>query len=125
VGDDYGRPTGLPWGVAFPKGLPPTDVAVHPTQLYETVGLGIIAWLLIRWRRTRVSSAVVFGRYLMLAGGLRFLIEFVRVNRRIAGPLTLAQLFALSLIGIGVAFVLSNRRGPGLSFSSGSTQRRR
>ena len=24
VGDDYGRPTDLPWGVAFPKGLPPT-----------------------------------------------------------------------------------------------------
>ena len=35
VGDDYGRPTSLPWGVAFPKGLPPTIVPVHPTQLYE------------------------------------------------------------------------------------------
>src|SRR6185295_17633774 len=28
VGDDYGRPTGLPWGVAFPEGLPPTIVPV-------------------------------------------------------------------------------------------------
>ena len=27
VGDDYGRPTDLPWGVEFPVGLPPTDVA--------------------------------------------------------------------------------------------------
>ena len=35
VGDDYGRPTNLPWGIAFPQGLPPTDVPVHPTQLYE------------------------------------------------------------------------------------------
>jgi phosphatidylglycerol:prolipoprotein diacylglycerol transferase len=35
VGDDYGRPTDLPWGVAFPMGLPPTDIPVHPTQLYE------------------------------------------------------------------------------------------
>src|SRR5262249_36625733 len=25
VGDDYGKPTNLPWGVAFPQGLPPTD----------------------------------------------------------------------------------------------------
>ncbi|HSF42998.1 MAG TPA: prolipoprotein diacylglyceryl transferase family protein, partial [Thermoanaerobaculia bacterium] len=24
VGDDYGRPTDLPWGVAFPVGIPPT-----------------------------------------------------------------------------------------------------
>ncbi|MEO7191816.1 MAG: prolipoprotein diacylglyceryl transferase family protein, partial [Vicinamibacterales bacterium] len=28
VGDDYGRPTSLPWGVAFPRGLPPTAVPV-------------------------------------------------------------------------------------------------
>lgn len=26
VGDDYGRPTDLPWGIAFPEGLPPTSV---------------------------------------------------------------------------------------------------
>ncbi len=57
VGDDYGGPTDLPWGVAFPQGLPPstagnlaafgvsvpagvdpsTVLAVHPTQLYETL----------------------------------------------------------------------------------------
>src|SRR5262252_6419583 len=52
VGDDYGKPTALPWGVAFPEGSPPTDVPVHPTQLYEAALLGILAWLLIRWRRS-------------------------------------------------------------------------
>ena len=51
VGDDYGLPTDLPWGVAFPQGLPPTDVPVHPTQLYEAIGLGVLGWLLLRWRR--------------------------------------------------------------------------
>jgi phosphatidylglycerol:prolipoprotein diacylglycerol transferase len=68
VGDDYGRPTTLPWGVAFPRGLPPTDVPVHPTQLYETAALVPIALLLVRWRRKGVPDAVVFGRYLVLAG---------------------------------------------------------
>ena len=38
VGDDYGRPTSLPWGMAFPEGLPPTTDRVHPTQLYEVGG---------------------------------------------------------------------------------------
>ena len=33
VGDDYGTPSTLPWAVAFPDGLPPTTVPVHPTQL--------------------------------------------------------------------------------------------
>jgi phosphatidylglycerol:prolipoprotein diacylglycerol transferase len=106
VGDDYGRPTDLPWGVAFPRGLPPTAVPVHPTQLYETAGLALIAWLLIGWRRAGAADAIVFGRYLVLAGALRFLIEFIRVNAHVAGPLTLAQLFSLAIVGIGFWFIL-------------------
>ena len=51
VGDDYGRPSDLPWAVAFPEGRPPTSVPVHPTQLYEAAALVVIAWLLVRWRR--------------------------------------------------------------------------
>src|SRR5262249_55181310 len=33
VGDDYGAPTALPWGMAFPRGAPPTTEHVHPAQL--------------------------------------------------------------------------------------------
>ena len=44
VGDDYGRPSSLPWAVASPEGLPPTLTPVHPTQLYEAVALLPIAW---------------------------------------------------------------------------------
>jgi phosphatidylglycerol:prolipoprotein diacylglycerol transferase len=105
VGDDYGRPTDFPWGIAFPRGLPPTTVPVHPTQLYETAGLAVIAWFLIRWRRTGVADVVVFGRYLALAGALRFLIEFIRVNARVAGPLTLAQLFSVAIAATGLWFM--------------------
>jgi phosphatidylglycerol:prolipoprotein diacylglycerol transferase len=110
VGDDYGRPTDLPWGVAFPRGLPPTDVPVHPTQLYETAGLTVVAWLLIRWRRHGLGAWQVFGRYLLMAGALRFAIEFVRINRPVAGPLTLAQLIALALMALGVAMIGRTRR---------------
>jgi phosphatidylglycerol:prolipoprotein diacylglycerol transferase len=65
VGDDYGRPTDLPWGIAFPAGLPPTAVPVHPTQLYEAIGLAVLGWLLIRWRRRGVADDIVLGRYLL------------------------------------------------------------
>jgi phosphatidylglycerol:prolipoprotein diacylglycerol transferase len=101
VGDDYGRPSALPWAVAFPKGLPPTDVPVHPTQLYEAIPLVVLAWLLIRWRRQNTADAVVLSRYLMLAGALRFAIEFVRINAPVLGPLTLAQLWSIGLIATG------------------------
>ena len=32
AGDDYGVPTTLPWGIAFPQGSPPTSVRVHPAE---------------------------------------------------------------------------------------------
>ncbi len=112
VGDDYGRPSDLPWAVAFPKGLPPIDVPVHPTQLYEMLALFVVAWLLIRWRRHGVADAVVLGRYLLLAGAVRFAIEFVRVNERVLGPFTLAHLVSLALTIVGAAILVSARRVP-------------
>ena len=106
VGDDYGKPSDLPWAVAFPRGLPPTDVPVHPTQLYEMFALFIVAWLLIRWRRRGVPDGIVLGRYLIFAGSIRFAIEFIRVNVRIIGPFTLAHLVSLGLILAGSLILL-------------------
>jgi phosphatidylglycerol:prolipoprotein diacylglycerol transferase len=109
VGDDYGRPTDLPWGMAFPRGLPPTTVPVHPTQLYEAAGLALIAWVLVRWRRSPASDASVFARYLVLAGTLRFAVEFLRVNAAILGPLTVAQLFSATMIFVGLWVIVVKR----------------
>jgi phosphatidylglycerol:prolipoprotein diacylglycerol transferase len=109
VGDDYGTPTGLPWGVAFPEGLPPTTVPVHPTQLYEAFGLGIMGWLLLRWRARAVSGSVVLGRYLVMAGALRFLVEFIRVTERVALGLSVAHLASVLAVGLGVTLLLSDR----------------
>jgi phosphatidylglycerol:prolipoprotein diacylglycerol transferase len=109
VGDDYGSPTSLPWGVAFPRGLPPTIERVHPTQIYEAIFLGCLAWLLIRWRRRGISDRAVLGRYLVIAGAFRFLLEFVRVNTRVAGPLTVAHFFALGVVVLGLVIL---RSGP-------------
>ena len=105
VGDDYGKPTSLPWGVAFPKGLPPTLDRVHPAQLYEAVFLAFLAWILIRWRRNGVPDRTVLGRYFVIAGAFRFLLEFVRVNVRVLGPLTVAHCFALVVVALGL-FIL-------------------
>ena len=111
VGDDYGRPSSLPWAVAFPKGLPPTDVPVHPTQLYEAALLLPIAWLLFRWRRRRADDAFVLGCYLVLTSALRFVIEFIRVNERVALGLTVAQWASIGLAVAG-ACLLRMRRSP-------------
>jgi phosphatidylglycerol---prolipoprotein diacylglyceryl transferase len=110
VGDDYGHPTSLPWGIAFPQGLPPTTERVHPTQIYEAIFLALLAWILIRWRRRGLSDRVVLGRYFVAVGAFRFLLEFVRVNTRVAGPLTVAHVFALAVVALGVFLLVRPTR---------------
>lgn len=126
VGDDYGRPTDLPWGVAFPQGAPPTTVEslrlnfgvevdpaliaqfgqvvpVHPTQLYEVAMSTVIFAVLWRLRRHAHAAGWLFMLWLALAGAERFLVEFVRVkDDRFFGPLSLAQLISLGLIALGI-----------------------
>jgi phosphatidylglycerol:prolipoprotein diacylglycerol transferase len=106
VGDDYGTPSNLPWAVAFPEGLPPTTVPVHPTQLYEAIGLGLLGWLLVRWRRSSVPDTIVLGRYLVGAGTLRFVVEFIRVNERVALGLSVAHLVSLVAIALGIGVLV-------------------
>jgi phosphatidylglycerol:prolipoprotein diacylglycerol transferase len=110
VGDDYGRPTNLPWGVAFPEGLPPTLARVHPTQLYEAIVLMVIAVLLVRWRRSGLGASIVLSRYLILAGATRFLIEFLRINQRVLLGLTWAHFGSLAKIAAGVILMLASAR---------------
>ena len=43
VGDDYGRPTDLPWGVAFPVGLPPTTAGNLRRDVRRRRSAGIVA----------------------------------------------------------------------------------
>lgn len=109
VGDDYGRPSDLPWAVAFPEGLPPTVVPVHPTQLYEALLLLPIAYVLVRWRREGRLDRFVLGAYLAMAGTLRFAIEFLRINDRVLGPLTVAHLASLLVVASGMALLMSSR----------------
>ena len=111
VGDDYGRPSSLPWAVAFPAGLPPTPVPVHPTQLYEAVGLRVLAWLLFRWRGGGVPDGDIIGRYLAGAGLLRFAVEFVRVNERVLLGLTVAHLFSAAALFAGIVLMLAGKSG--------------
>jgi phosphatidylglycerol:prolipoprotein diacylglycerol transferase len=105
VGDDYGRPTDLPWGVAFPDGAPTTTTAVHPTQFYEAFALIPVALLLLHWRRRRRDDTLVAGAYFVATGLVRFGIEFLRVDTRVVGPLSVAHLASLCAVAGGVVLL--------------------
>ena len=110
---DYGSPTDLPWGMAYPDGVVPTTEVVHPTPIYETLAMGLGAWALWRGRESFRPGAL-FGFYLVLVGSERLLVEFVRRNEAVLAGLTEAQLASLVLLGAGIAWLVRLSRDSGL-----------
>ena len=110
---DYGIPTDLPWGMAYPDGVVPTLEKVHPAPVYET--LAGVAMFSILWSlRTRLTTpGALFCLYLILSGTARFSVEFIRLNPVALFGFTGAQLISLLMIAIGAAGILYlNRRDP-------------
>src|SRR3954470_14736867 len=108
---DYGIHSGLPWAMSYPDGTVPTTQEVHPTPVYETLTMGLVALLLWQWR-DRFQPGGLFGAYLVLAGLERLLVEFIRRNDDVVAGLTLPQLVSLAMIAGGAALVASLRREP-------------
>jgi phosphatidylglycerol:prolipoprotein diacylglycerol transferase len=108
---DYGIESDLPWAMAYPDGTVPTTEEVHPTPIYETVTMGLVAVVLWRFR-DRFAPGLLFGLYLVLAGIERFLIEFIRRNDSVVAGLTLAQLVSVAMVAGGAALVLARRGAP-------------
>ena len=109
---DYGRGSDLPWAMSYPEGTVPTDDEVHPTPVYETLAMGLVAWLLWQWR-DRFRPGVLFALYLVLAGLERFLVEFVRRNEETVAGLTTPQVESLAMMLAGVAWMAVVSRRPG------------
>src|SRR3954454_13136998 len=106
---DYGIPWDGPWAMAYPHGTVPTTQEVHPTPVYETIVMGIVAILLWRWRH-RWRPGTLFGLYLVLAGTERFLVEFIRRNSDVLLGLTQPQLLSVAMIVGGAAWLWALRR---------------
>ena len=97
---DYGKAWDGPWAMAYPEGTVSIDTPVHPTPIYETLAMGIVA--IVLWNlRDRFAPGVLFALYLFLAGWERFLVEFLRRNDDIALGLTHAQWLSVAMILIG------------------------
>src|SRR5436190_23721675 len=94
--------------MSYPDGMVPTHVKVHPTPIYETLAMGIVA--LVLWRlRDRLTGGRLFALYLVLTGVGRLLVEFIRRNKDVAVGLTLPQLLSLVAIAAGAAMLVRRR----------------
>jgi phosphatidylglycerol:prolipoprotein diacylglycerol transferase len=101
---DYGIAWDGPWAMAYPNGTVPTTEEVHPTPVYETLAMGLVAVLLWRWRH-RWRAGTLFGAYLILAGAERFLVEFVRRNDDVLVGLTQPQLLSIVMMVGGATWI--------------------
>ncbi|MGI8779741.1 MAG: prolipoprotein diacylglyceryl transferase [Solirubrobacteraceae bacterium] len=107
---DYGKDWDGPWAMAYPDGTVPTTDEVHPTPVYETLAMGLVAWFLWR-RRHSMRPGGLFALYLVLSGAERFLVEFLRRNDRVVAGLTVPQLVALAMVAAGVVWLAHLRSG--------------
>jgi len=117
----WGKVSDVPWAMAFPDavagwadpltGLPyPPGVKVHPTQLYELLQSLIVFGILWRVRKRPHPSGAIFYLYLILAGSMRFIVEFWRANPIVALGLTEYQWISLILVFFGAGLLFLCRK---------------
>jgi phosphatidylglycerol---prolipoprotein diacylglyceryl transferase len=116
----WGKITDMPWGLAFPNavagwvdplsGVPyPQGVRVHPTQLYEVVQSLLVFSVLWILRKRHYPHATIFWLYLVLAGSMRFLVEFWRANPVVGLGMSEYQWISLAVVAVGLLQVLRPR----------------
>lgn len=106
VGDDYGAPSNLPWAISFPNGSPPTLLAVHPTQIYDTLSMLIFFIILWSIRRRDFPIGWITAVTFMVLGVQRFLVEFLRNTTPSFVPgLSQAQIISIILVLVGLVML--------------------
>lgn len=116
----WGKITDVPWGMAFPDavaewadpltGIPyPPGVRVHPTQLYELIQSLFVFAILWALRKRNHRPGTIVYLYLILAGSMRFIVEFWRVNPIVGLGLTEYQWISATLVAIGIALLAWRR----------------
>ncbi|MEL6563518.1 MAG: prolipoprotein diacylglyceryl transferase [Pseudomonadota bacterium] len=131
----WGRPTELPWGVAFPGEAAqfcPDVVGIcarHPSQLYEAALEGLILMIVLLWlvwaRSALKMPGLTCGVFFAFYGTGRFVIEFVRQpDAQFISPgnplglawhvggygLTMGQILSLPMIALGAWLITRARR---------------
>lgn len=114
----WGEQCSRPWAITFtdPRaganvGVP-IGVPLHPTQIYEAVGLFVLVGLLLWFGKGRVPGRT-FSLYLIGAAVLRFVVEIFRGDPRGTVPgtsLSTSQGIAVALFVLGLAILWLGRK---------------
>jgi phosphatidylglycerol:prolipoprotein diacylglycerol transferase len=121
----YGYPTDLPWGIPIDAAhrlpmfadltqYPVETTRFHPTFLYESLAMLVVAGILLlvgrRWKNEKPGD--LFLLWGMLYGLVRFLTEFQRPDAWLISGIATAQLIGLALIVICGVTLMYRHTGP-------------
>lgn len=103
-----GSPTNLPWAVIFQH---VDTIPRHPSQIYESIGYLIIFIVLyfayFKFKKGK-QQGFIFGAFLTLIFGFRFVIEFVKAEQKdfeIEMTLNMGQWLSIPLVIAGLFFI--------------------
>ncbi len=112
AGDDYGRPTSLPWAITFTDpdaaavGGAPLGVPLHPVQLYESLVCLALFAVLVRLARRKHTDGDIIIAYTWLYATARFVLEFFRGDADrgfvFGGLLSTSQFIAICMAAIAL-----------------------
>ena len=111
-GELFGRPSDVPWAMAFPHGGPEPR---HPSQLYEAALEGLVLFLVLFWLARKVRKPEHRGRiggfFLVGYGFARSFVELFRepdahLGFLLGGHVTMGQILSLPMIIIGLILVV-------------------
>lgn len=115
----YGTETTLPWGFIFVQNG--ETLPKHPTQLYEAlcylILFVVLWWLYYKKDMARRRPGFMFGLFLIVLFGVRFLIEFVKNPQEAFEAdmaLNMGQLLSLPFIVLGIVILWRSLRKPAL-----------
>lgn len=125
VGDE----TTMPWGFRFLHHdcIPPFECAWsaipvrHPAQLYEAICyfIAFLILMFLYWKKDLWKRpGVVFGSFLILIWGARFLVEFVKLGQTARDEylfLNTGQLLSIPLIIAGVVLLYRGLKRPSVA----------
>jgi len=112
----YGHITSLPWGFVFLRDGQ-TDPR-HPTQIYEALSYLILFFALLSYYRKNyltMKEGTIFGVFLIVLFGVRFLIEFLKENQvdfEQGMALNMGQWLSIPFIlaGIGLLYYTQSKK---------------
>jgi phosphatidylglycerol:prolipoprotein diacylglycerol transferase len=121
-GCDFGKPWNGRWAIQFPAGSPAFNqqrvegllgadatqsLAVHPTQIYESLNGLVLFGLLMLVRRYRKFSGEMFVAFTMGYAVLRYYVEILRADeqRGSIGPLSTSQFIGVTTFAAGLVLL--------------------